>query len=273
MTRVRKHPHAGMSGARRDFVKLVHDLVRDGGRNHREVFNDFLELAFCALAKTTRNPESARAVELEARYMRIAAHREPAYMQCMPELLGIVHIGLEDPCDFLGGVAGELGSLSEGLGQFFTPFELSRLLAELTLSDVESVVAEHGFVTMDEPACGAGGMVLACAWVLRERGIDPGECMFVRATDLSTTAYQMAYVQLSLAGIPADVFNANTLTLETFGAEQTSAKFPFTLRHGERFARWYNGERDTDIGAAEQAAARTPEQTGFSFDGNTGATT
>ena len=258
---MKKHPHAGMQGAKRDFVKLVHDLVREGGRNHREVFADFLELAFCTLAKTTYPDDHPRAAELEARYMRTVEHRSADYIRRMPELLGVLQLGLLEPCDFLGGVSGELGALSDGLGQFFTPFEVSRLLAEITLQSVPDIVRERGFITIDEPACGAGGMVLAAAAVLEAQGLEPELHMLVRATDLSVTAFQMAYVQLWLRGVPATVVHGNTLTLETFAAEATLSKMRFAQHHGEAYLRWLRGEVE-QLGAA----AGKPVQVELVFD-------
>jgi hypothetical protein len=231
----RKHPHAGLTGYKRDFVKLVHDLVREGGRNHREVFSDFVELAFCTFAKITRIGE--RADEMEARYMRTASARSHAYVARMPELMGMMTLALrEQPCDFLGSIAGELDVLSEGMGQFFTPFELSLTMADLTFDEgAEQLIKERGFLTVGEPACGSGGMVLALAEVLARRGFDPCTSMFVQATDLSVTAFQMAYVQLSVRGLAADVIHGNTLTLEQFGGEITPGKLAFMVHHGERW--------------------------------------
>ena len=232
----RKLPYAGMTGERGKFVKLVHDLVREGGRNHREVFADFLELAFCAIAKPT-HWDPKRQDELEARYMFVVRSRDAEYIRRMPELLGMMTIGLqEEPCDFLGSVAGELGALSDHLGQFFTPFELSIAMAEMALSDCDELIREKGFITVSEPACGAGGMVLAAAQVLRSKGLDPELTMYVQAVDLSKTAFQMAYIQLAVSNIAADVCHGNTLTLETFGWEMTPSAFTFADHVGHQ--RW-----------------------------------
>lgn len=257
--KVNKNPHAGLKGAHRDFVKLVHDMVRAGGRNHREVFSDFLELAFCAIAKTTRDPESEAATKLEERYMRIAGNRPRAYIAEMPKLLGLLQEGLfDEPCDFLGRVAGELGALSEGLGQFFTPFELSLMMAEMTLGGVAEIIRERGYFTIDEPACGAGGMLLAAADVVQRQGFDPSICMLARATDLSGTAFQMAYLQLSLRGLSADVIHGNTLTLETFGSEITPGKLRFVQHH--RALRMLQGVRAAvDQLERSDEPARAPE--------------
>ncbi|PHM24801.1 hypothetical protein [Xenorhabdus budapestensis] len=54
-------------------------------------------------------------------------------------------------------------------------------------------------------------MTLAAAEVLREQGHDPLCSLWVSAIDIDPLAAVMAYVQLSLAGIPAAVTIGNAL--------------------------------------------------------------
>jgi hypothetical protein len=233
--RTKKFAYAGHTGARHDFLKLCHDLSHGGGWSLRKVFDDFLELSFCALAKTTHRPGSERSDALEERYMRTVGQREKAYIRRMPELLALAAEGLSAGADFLGDVAGDVGTLNEHIGQFFTPFDVSRLLARMLLHDAEPLIAEKGYITVLEPASGAGGMLLAVAEVLAELRLDVGRCMHATAVDLSPMAYQMTYVQLSLRGVPAHVYHANSLTTEVWDSQMTPAFPGFFLRHGPSF--------------------------------------
>jgi hypothetical protein len=256
--KVTKTPYAGKSGAARDFIKQVHDLTRTG-HSHSKVLEDFLEMAFCGLAKQTHLESSDRAAELEERYMRVVRQRKPEYINAMPRLFGTSWIGVQEVGDFLGVISGELGALSEHMGQFFTPYELSRLMCELHLDadHIKGVVDTQGFVTVSEPSCGAGGMVLAAAERMRELGYDPRRHMYAEVIDLSATAYQMAYIQLSLAGIPARVFHGDTLRWKFYGCENTPAMLPFLLHNGARWAAWRRGEPvvvPADVDQPETAA-------------------
>jgi len=94
---------------------------------------------------------------------------------------------------------------------------------------VDEVIAEKGFVTVQEPACGAGGMILAAADVLAAKGHDIGQHLFVDATDISPMCFRMSYLQASLRGIPATIHRGNLLSLEMFEAAHTPAFFPFYL--------------------------------------------
>jgi hypothetical protein len=70
------------------------------------------------------------------------------------------------------------------------------------------------FITVSEPACGAGGMVLAFANEMRKQEVNPAEKLFAQCTDIDRVAGFMCYLQLSLWHIPAQVIIGNTLTME-----------------------------------------------------------
>lgn len=236
MGKVKKYPYAGHTGQVKDFIKIVSELT--GSRNHSEVFSDFLELAFCAVAKQTAFT-AERADALESRYMDVVKRHKPEYIRRMPELLAIAHLALDTgSCDFFGTIAGELGSLSSHMGQFFTPYEVCKLMAGITLTGVEETIEKNGFVTIDEPASGAGAMVLACADVLQEEGYDIGKTMYVQATDISPIAYKMTYLQLAMRGIPAEVFHGDSIRLEVWDKSVTPAALSFNLMHHEAMLKW-----------------------------------
>lgn len=249
--KVKKHPHAGKTGAVRDFIELVDKMA--GSRRHAEIFEDFLELSFCAVAKKAM-PAGAEADAIEARYMVIASKREGKYLEDVARLLAITAVAHADGQggDFLGVVSGELGALNTYVGQFFTPYELSKTMAMMTLAGVGEFIDKNGFVTLQEPACGAGGMVLACADVLRSMNFDPSLQMYAVAVDVSATAVKMAYLQLALSGIPATIVHGNTLSLEERAAYRTPAFWPFVSANQEGFAAWRRAASQpspTDSGA------------------------
>lgn len=238
------------------FIRILDRF--DRGHSRSDHFADFLELACCAVRKTTM-PPGPEADAIEDRYMAIVGRHRPDDIRAMPELLTILHLAVaEGGCDFLGSVAGELGALDGRSGQFFTPFEVSRMMADSVLQDASSIIEAQGFVTIDEPACGAGGMVIAAADVLAMAGHDPMQNMYVEATDLSLLAFHMAYLQISARGVPALVRRANSLSLEQFDRAYTPAMMPFLSRHGEAFEAWraegrqHAAEREREMRKGEQ---------------------
>jgi len=164
-------------------------------------------------------------------------------VRAMPELLGITALAMQDGgCDFLGQVVVELELPNQHMGQFFTPYDVSRMIAELTLDTVEEIIAEQGFVTVLEPACGAGGMIIAAADVIEQKGFDIGRQLYVDGTDISPLCFRMSYLQASLRGIPATIRRGNTLSGEIFEAALTPAFFGFYATHKAAFDAWQSGE-------------------------------
>lgn len=218
-----------------DFCKLIRQIA--SYKDPHTVFRDFLESIFCALAKTSLPPTQAeQAQTLEDRYMRVVhSYKDLDDFRKFPELLSFVILGLQNQdCDFLGEVAGELGSLSKWGGQFFTPFALSQLIAQMNVSadSIATHVKDKGYFSVSEPAIGAGGMILALGKTFSEAGFDIEKTVYVEGWDVSETAFQMAYIQLSLANIPAKLIRGNSLSLERFETYLTPSTHIFALHPG-----------------------------------------
>lgn len=217
------------------FIKKLSAL--ETCKSPHDKFRDFIEMAYCAHAKPTA-PTKEQADALEERYMQIVGtYRDKDAVRAYPELLALMAIELQKECDFLGAVAGEIGALNSHQGQFFTPYDISRMMAEMLVGEKVIEIEESGYVTVDEPASGAGGMVLAFANTLRRRGYHPETQLFVRATDISAQCYWMTFLQLTLAGIPAQVIRGNSLSLETFESAWTPHAIPFLGFYGDIFGK------------------------------------
>lgn len=107
--------------------------------------------------------------------------------------------------DMLGYIYMHLEIGSKAHGQFFTPYNICRLMAKLESFNDE-------IVTVNEPSCGAGGNIIALAEAMKEHGINYQQKLEVVCQDIDTKAVYMTYVQMCLYGIPAIVYQANTLT-------------------------------------------------------------
>jgi len=192
---------------RKQFIKAFESLAHH--RERHDVFSDFLQMAVCAIRKKTMAPGPA-ADAIEAEYMAAVKRNRVEDVRAMPRLLGITTLAIQDGgCDFLGQVASDLELVTGHMGQFFTPYDVSRMIAEMTLDTVGEVIAEQGFVTVQEPACGAGGMVIAAADALSRQGFDIGRHLYVDAIDISPMCFRMTYLQAALRGIPATIRRGN----------------------------------------------------------------
>lgn len=111
--------------------------------------------------------------------------------------------------DILGEIYMEAGMGSKVAGQFFTPYHLSLACAKMAINGYSP---ENGPYTINEPSCGGGGMIIAAAQTLKDKGINYQRCMRVVAQDLDWKGVYMCYVQLSLLGIHAICVQGNTLS-------------------------------------------------------------
>ena len=228
------------------FVKALNDI--DHSKRRSEVFSDFCEMAYCALAKVA-SPFGDQRETLETQYESVERKYESReYVNSkFGELMGIsLNAISRGGVDFLGAVAGEMEVLDARLGQFFTPYEVSRLMAEINFHGVEKTIEENGFVTVSEPTVGAGGMVMAVADVIEGLGFDPARHLWVEAVELSRTTYYMAYVQINARGVAGKIICGNSLSLETFTSAYTVAASVFISQNGHPFAKQH-AEREQEI--------------------------
>jgi type I restriction-modification system DNA methylase subunit len=116
--------------------------------------------------------------------------------------------------DFLGAIFMELELGDNFRGQYFTPYSVQCLMARLLMPGIQDTIRREGIVTVSDPACGAAGMLIAYAECLLESDINPSMHMFGSCIDIDPVAADMAFIQLSLLGIAAEVVTGNTLTMQ-----------------------------------------------------------
>jgi len=197
-----------MSTHKSAFIKTFNQISHS--HNRYTVFKDFVYMAAISLHNAI-----ARDQELEDEYLAIVAKYSKEDVHLFPKLLGELTLGLQVGMgDFLGEVFMSLDFGEARLGQFFTPFQVSKLLADLCVGDKKTALANKPFITLSEPTCGAGGMIIAVAQSMLEEGFNPAEHLWVEARDLDGLASMMCFTQLALLGIPAKVITGNTLLME-----------------------------------------------------------
>lgn len=218
-----------MAAAVRDPVKhltrQLEEVRSETGERTVRIFTEWIEC--CAYAIANR-ADTGNRQEREDAYMRIAKNRGREIMVAYSHMLGDLSLAVEaggEPRDVLSSLYHAVSANNSDMGQFFTPGGATRLLAEMVIDRdaLFEAVVERGYASMQEPACGAGGMIIAAAALLRQGGFDPTKHLRVHAIDLDITAVHMTYVQLSLLGIPAIVVHGDALTLSVRSEWYTAA--------------------------------------------------
>ncbi|MCI4659619.1 N-6 DNA methylase [Cryobacterium zhongshanensis] len=201
--------------------KLLEANASYGRRRISQVFADFCELSALAIRNSVDHDGWD---EREAQYLRVISGYTPEEADRFAHLLAKLSLEFEDDfSDVLGKLYMSLDLGSDHLGQFFTPYEVSSMMAQMTIGNYTEKLEGQEFITVNEPTCGSGGMIVALAAALRGAGVNYQQSMHVVAQDIEATSVHMAYVQLSLLNVPAIVIHGNTLTLEQLDAWPTPA--------------------------------------------------
>lgn len=225
------------------------------GRYHTyEVFRDFIQLT----ARCIHNQFFMFDEKLEQEFMEIKGKYEAREWQILCELFGVTQMALAVPQDFLGECYMRLEIANERAGQFFTPYHVSVLMASMLMSEELNPATMPGrdFVSVSDPCCGAGGMLVAGAELLAQRGVDVGKHVFMHAQDIDQIAAEMCYIQLSIRGIPAEVVVGNSLNREVRRIYYT----PALRRHNwfERLSAYFNAAVEPSSGTSPEIESATP---------------
>lgn len=180
------------------------------GESAFEVWQRFVYVTAYEIASALGQDASPFA-DMAAAARAQAAPREGAYAAMLGAWLAEIE---ERPFqDFMGEAFMRLGIGSAAGGQFFTPYHLARLNAVGALGDLRELPS-RGWVSVSEPACGAGANVIAACDVMAGRGVDWQRGAFFVCRDVSEIAALMCYAQLSMVGVAATVVVGDTLRME-----------------------------------------------------------
>lgn len=206
---------------RRDSQTEFAKAFRPLAERHQawQVWADFVTLAAIELAVPLDPPDSPKRKAREKEYAETMRRYTENERKVFPTLFLIMVDALEaEPMqDFLGEMFMLLELSNHWKGQFFTPYDVCRMMAEMTMTDVSRHIEEKGWVGICDPACGAGALLVAARNTLVFRKDPIGKLSFHQqvlfvAQDIDRTAALMCYLQLSLLGCAGYVTVGNTLT-------------------------------------------------------------
>jgi type I restriction-modification system DNA methylase subunit len=174
------------------------------------VWSDFVEMAACAISNSV---DAAHYETREAKYMSLIKAYDKQDADRVAQLLATVTQALDDDPeqDFLGNLFQELELSNHWRGQFFTPYSLSRMLAGIQIGDIQERIKVRGYVSVNDPACGAGALLIAYANAVKEKDINYQRHVLFVGQDIDQTAAQMCYIQLSLLGCAGYVIVGDTI--------------------------------------------------------------
>ena len=203
--------YVGRTERQRELEKLYNKLCYRYSRY--EVWQDMVVMIACAIANAVDKRHFDKREEM---YMRVVQKYTKEELNIFPEFFSHIVLGMEQnpDCDFLGELYMDLELGNKHTGQFFTPYDVCRVMAEVTINDdlLKEQIAKQGWISINDCACGAGATLVAAANILRCKGINyQMQALFV-AQDVDATVALMCYIQLSLLGCAGYVVIGDTLT-------------------------------------------------------------
>ena len=191
-----------------EFVKIFRSLCGRYGR--WEIWQDFITLAAIEISNAV---DRSHAAERGETYKAIAEKYKPDELHRFTLMFQEVIAGMDQNADqdFFGELYMALELGNKHIGQCFTPYDACRVMAELTALDIRTRIAQDGWVSVNDSACGSGAILTAFANACLRQGVNYQAAVFFVAQDVSYNAGLMCYLQLSLMGCAGYVVIGDTL--------------------------------------------------------------
>lgn len=196
-----------------EFVAIFKQLITS--RAAWEVWSDFITLSAISIS----NAVDKRHYEVrEKEYFAVQGKYTKNELEIISQLLASVIMALENNPwqDFLGTLYMNLELGNHWKGQFFTPYNITKMMAKMTCGNLEKEISKKGYISVNDCACGAGATLIAAAEEAYLQLIDTkynwqNYILFI-AQDIDSVTAKMCYIQLSLLGCAGIVKIGNSLT-------------------------------------------------------------
>ena len=189
------------------FLKIFDGLA--GKHSRWEIWQDFI---YMTAIETSNSTDKFNEPERSKTYQSIISKYSDKERTSMASMLNEVIMGMEENTDqdFLGELymLCELGS--DHAGQFFTPYNVCKCMAAMVVAEKLDPKID-GFISVNEPSCGAGATLLAFLNICKEKNIYYHDKVLVVAQDIDLVVGLMCYIQCSLMGCAGYVVIGDTI--------------------------------------------------------------
>lgn len=193
----------------KNFISLFDRLCYS--RNRHSVWTDFVILAAIEISNAV---DRTNAPDRTETYLKTASKYKDEEKEVLGQMLWEVILGMEEDSDqdFLGELYMALELGNDHAGQFFTPYNVCKAMTKITAPNIADEVSKRGWISVNDPACGAGATLVAFANECKEQGVNYQTSVLFVAQDIDYTVGCMCYLQLSLMGCAGYVVIDNTIT-------------------------------------------------------------
>ena len=224
----------------KDIIKRIESAIYRIGKY--QLITDVLECGAIAIANTVDLTERE---DREEQYKKVMEKYSPDEQKIVSEVFTMIYNLLSSVVyddgifdDYLGELFMRCEQGNSGTGQFFTPYHVSKLMAKAILGrEVVEKAEKDEVITVNDPCCGGGGMLMAALDVLKnDYHINYTRNCFIDCGDIDRRCVYMTYLQLSLAGVPAIVKHQDAISRELWSVWRT----PAYIFQYPRFCRYEN---------------------------------
>lgn len=201
----------GVDDYKKEFLRLFDSLC--GKYSRWEVWSDFIQLTAIDMSNATDKVNAPKRTEIGNAIRK--KYRE-ADMETMGNMLWQLICGMDADTDqdFLGELYMACNLGNDHAGQFFTPYNVCQCMSEMVY-DVPALLDGKGFIAVNDPACGAGALLLSFANICKRKEINYQEKVLFVAQDIDYIVGLMCYIQLTLMGCAGYVVIGDTLANPT----------------------------------------------------------
>lgn len=179
------------------------------------VWSDFVVLSAVSVSNLCDKEHKA---EREKLYLQISGKYKPDELTCFSRMFTetVNALELNPDQDFLGEMFSALNLHDEHNGQFFTPYDICRMMSQIEFGDdLKAKIQKDGWISVLDPACGAGALLVAFANECKRKDVNYQTSVLFVAQDIDFIVGCMCYLQLSLLGCPGYVVIGDTLANPT----------------------------------------------------------
>lgn len=195
-----------------------------------QLISDVFECGAIAISNMV---DLRQAEKREERYLQIIQKYQKSEQQLIADVFSRIYALLSSVVydngrfdDYLGDLFMRNNQGNNKAGQFFTPFNVSKLAAKMILTEqnVRPLIEQDKIITLNDPCSGSGGMLLASLDTLQnDYGVNYARNCFIDCGDIDARCVHMSYLQLSLSGVPAIVKHQDALSRKLWSVWYTPA--------------------------------------------------
>ena len=201
-------PKANEKTYAQQFQKAFKSLCHS--RSNWKVWGDFILMSACSISNAV---DKEMFEQREQMYMRIVQGYTKDELEIIAQLFALTVFALENnpDQDFLGDIFNDLKLFNEHKGQFFTPYNVAKMMAKMQLGNLAAEIQDKGSISINDCCCGAGGLLIAAANVAQESDVNYQRDIYFVAQDIDFTVAMACYIQMSLLGCRGHVIVGNSL--------------------------------------------------------------